>query len=214
MTADAGYGSEENYEVLEEKEFTAYVKYSTWYLENSGKLAKQIFRKENWRYCQQEDFYICPADKKLVFKEQVEDLTKNGYARQIRKYECESCLNCPFFEKCRSEKADPNSNRTIGINLNLEQHKDKARELLASEQGKEKRKNRGTDVETPFGNIKFNMGHRRFLLRGLDKVNIEFTLLAMAHNIRKIFCEITGCWKAYYAQRAAKREKSKKKSKN
>ncbi len=74
------------------------------------------------------------------------------------------------------------------------------------------RKARGTEVETPFGNIKHNMRHRRFILRGLDKVYVEFGLLAIAHNLRKVYCEKSGCWKAYYAQRAAKKAEKRKKA--
>jgi hypothetical protein len=48
------------------------------------------------------------------------------------------------------------------------------------------RKQRGTDVETPFGDIKHNMGYRRFRLRGLENVKIEWGLLSIAHNLRKI----------------------------
>ena len=36
-----------------------------------------------------------------------------------------------------------------------------------------------------FGQIKANRQFRRFLLRGLDKVTIEFGLVAIAHNLMK-----------------------------
>ncbi|WP_339652855.1 transposase, partial [uncultured Salegentibacter sp.] len=41
------------------------------------------------------------------------------------------------------------------------------------------------DVEAVFGNIKQNMGFKRFMLRGMDKVTTEIGLIAMAHNLRK-----------------------------
>jgi transposase len=41
-------------------------------------------------------------------------------------------------------------------------------------------------VEPVFGNIKYNLGFRQFLLRGLKKVKAEFTLMAIVHNIKKI----------------------------
>ena len=34
--------------------------------------------------------------------------------------------------------------------------------------------------------IKVNSGFKRFSLRGIDKVNIEFGLAAIAHNLKKI----------------------------
>ena len=57
--------------------------------------------------------------------------------------------------------------------------------LLASEQGIAKRKQRCWDVEAVFGNIKHNMNFKRFILRGIDKVNVEIGLIAMAHNLKK-----------------------------
>ena len=86
----------------------------------------------------------------------------------------------------------------------MEQFTREAKERLASEKGLEKRAQRSVDVETPFANIKYNMQHRRFILEGLEKVDIEFQFLAMAHNIKKIYCQQTGCWKEQYAHRAAK----------
>ncbi|MFV0500542.1 MAG: transposase, partial [Bacteroidales bacterium] len=39
--------------------------------------------------------------------------------------------------------------------------------------------------EQTFGNLKQNKNFRRFSLRGLKKVEVEFGLLAIAHNISK-----------------------------
>lgn len=48
-------------------------------------------------------------------------------------------------------------------------------------------KSRATSVEPVFGNLKSNIGFRRFNLRGLQKVKGEFTLMCIAHNINKLF---------------------------
>jgi hypothetical protein len=42
------------------------------------------------------------------------------------------------------------------------------------------------DVEAVFGIIKGNRNYRKFLLRGLEKVEIEAGLLALAHNLSKL----------------------------
>ena len=36
-----------------------------------------------------------------------------------------------------------------------------------------------------FGDIKFDHGFKRFRLKGNAKVNVEFGLVALAHNLRK-----------------------------
>ena len=210
-TADAGYGSEENYELLQTKGITSYIKYPFWYQEYTGQILKQPFVSQNWYFDVQQDYYVCPNQTKILFKEEVIKTTLNGYDRQLRIYESEGCAGCKFFKQCRSPKAQPDSNRTIQRSVKLENFKDQARKRLASEQGLVKRSQRSVDVETPFANIKYNMGHRRFVLRGIHKVNIEFQLLALAHNIKKIYCFQTGVWDQYYAQRATKKAAKAKK---
>ena len=42
-------------------------------------------------------------------------------------------------------------------------------------------------VEPVYGNIKQNLGFREFLLRGKEKVKIEFNLVCIAHNLMKIW---------------------------
>lgn len=211
-TGDAGYGSEENYELLADKQMGVFLKYPSWYQEHSGKIKKKPYHKYNWDYNPEQDYFVCPQGQKLPFIEKTERTNKNGFVQTIKIYESESCLNCPVFEACRGEKASRESNRRVHVNENLEVHRAAVKASLASEEGIEKRSKRGVEVETPFGNMKFNMGHRRFILRGLDKVNIEFMLLAIAHNLRKVYCEKTGIWKEYYAQRAARSAKKKKKA--
>lgn len=77
-------------------------------------------------------------------------------------------------------------NRIIERNYNLIRHKQKAKERLLSQEGIAKRKQRCWDVEAVFGNIKQNMNFKRFMLRGLDKINVEMGLIALAHNLKKL----------------------------
>ncbi len=88
---------------------------------------------------------------------------------------------CPLRSLCHKFKY----NRIIERNHNLIRLKSQARTLLTSEQGIAKRKQRCWDVEAVFGNIKQNMNFKRFMLRGIDKVNVEIGLIAMAHNLKK-----------------------------
>ncbi|WP_418790647.1 transposase [Phosphitispora sp. TUW77] len=48
------------------------------------------------------------------------------------------------------------------------------------------RKRRCIEPEYVFGRIKWCWGFKRFLLRGLEKVKVEWGLLCMAHNISKL----------------------------
>jgi len=61
---------------------------------------------------------------------------------------------------------------------------------LQTEEGKEIYRQRKKIAEPVFGQIKFNLGFRRFHLRGLDKADGEWTLVCLVHNIKKIYARI------------------------
>ncbi len=201
--ADAGYGSEENYAFCEQKAIEAYIKYPLWYQEISGELAKRKFRVENWTYNPTNDTFTCPNNRILSFKAEQVQLSANQYERTIKLYQSENCQDCPFAEECKKT----NNPRSVSFSPQGEAYKEKAKALLDTDIGKEKRKERSVEVETPFGDIKLNMQYERFILRGKQKVYIEYGLLAMAHNLRKVYCHESGVWKDYYTQRAAKKQK-------
>jgi transposase len=57
---------------------------------------------------------------------------------------------------------------------------------LASGEGKQKYKLRQQTVESVFGIIKSVLGFRQFLLRGLEKVKLEWTLVCVAYNLKRL----------------------------
>ncbi|MCH7668941.1 MAG: IS1182 family transposase [Acidobacteria bacterium] len=59
-------------------------------------------------------------------------------------------------------------------------------ERLATEHGAAAYAKRKTTVETVFGNIKANLGFRRFSNRGLDATSSEWRLVCTVHNLLKI----------------------------
>ena len=58
---------------------------------------------------------------------------------------------------------------------------------LLTKKGEKEYKKRMHIAEPPFGNIKHNLGYRYFFLRGLGKVQGEFNLMCIGHNINKIY---------------------------
>jgi len=58
---------------------------------------------------------------------------------------------------------------------------------LRSKNGREVYARRKAIVEPVFGQTKENRGLRRFLLRGLEKVNGEWSLMSTGHNLLKLF---------------------------
>jgi len=71
-------------------------------------------------------------------------------------------------------------------NLVYEALKVKMLDFLETEEGKQLLDRRKHDIEPAFGDIKYNMGFRKFLLRLRPKVSIEIGLVSIAHNIKKM----------------------------
>ena len=179
LTADAGYGSEENYQALEERDIKAFVKYN-YFDKDQNKKNVNPFAADNLHYDAGSDTVICPIGQPMRYIGDTKRRTANGFLQIHRKYQALNCTSCPMRGPCHKA----GGNRIIQRSPNLARYKQKARELLTSEEGIEKRKQRW-QVEAVFGNIKQNKGFRRFNLRGIEKVNIEIGLIAIAHNLQR-----------------------------
>ena len=183
VIADAGYGGEENYAYLENKGTVAVVKYNTYQKEKSRKWKEDAFRSENWEYDKKGKYYVCPNGRKLTWRERKKEKNHSGYAMTVDRYECESCKYCRLKKQCTKAKG----NRMIERNERWLRLKRKARRTLEDGRYVELRKQRSVEVETVFGQIKGNLGYRRFLLRGMAKVSTEWGLLVLGYNLKQIY---------------------------
>jgi transposase len=182
ITADAGYGSEENYQYLKDNNIENYVKYNYFDKDQSRKADKRYpFKTDTLYYNSQDDCYICPMGQRMQNTGTHQTKTKTGYTQTITRYQATNCNGCPLRGVCHRSK----SNRIIEVNHALNKYKEQVRENLNSENGIYHRKKRPCDVEPVFANIKNNHHFRRFMLRGKPKVEIEAGLVALAHNLRK-----------------------------
>ena len=125
VTADAGYGSEENYQFLDENQITAYVK-DTY---------KQL------------DCYYCPMGQPMRYIGQRKRIRENGFEQVYSIYQAINCQGCPMRGACNKQEG----NRKIEVNHRLQAFIKQARTLLLSEQGIHHRKQRPVDVEPVFG---------------------------------------------------------------
>ena len=185
-SADAGYGSEENYDYLESMGMENYVKYPGFYQEQRKEVINDPFRTENLYYNAQLDYFVCPMGQRLTYRYTAKTKSKNAYQSSTRIYQAQRCTACPMRGACHKAKTE----RIIQINPNLQRHKQKARENLWSIRGIYLRRKRCIEPEPVFGQIKWNRGFKRFLLRGLSKVTCEFGLIAIAHNLKKLWARL------------------------
>ena len=189
IVADAGYGSEMNYNYVLQQDRVPLITYNQYRNEKKRKNVNNPFNINNWNYDVEADTFTCPNDKKLIFKQPSIRLDKSGFTRQFKVYECEDCRDCPLREKCT--KAADEKNRTLSINVNWEEQKEYVRKQLSEEKTGEIYRQRKIDVEPVFGFLKANLGFTRFSVRGKTKVATEIGLALMATNLRKLVARRT-----------------------
>ena len=184
--ADSGYGSEENYQFMENNGTAAYVKYNRFHIEHRPRYAPDPFRSENFYYNKEHDYCVCPMGQHMTRTGNSCKKSASGYVSQRATYTAQDCRGCPL--RCRCFKADGDK-RVIERNHRLEAYKQKASELLTSEEGIKFRGRRSIEPEAVFGQMKYNMAYRRFRHFGKDKVNMDFAFFAIAFNLKKMIAK-------------------------
>lgn len=184
IVADAGYGSEINYNYVLQQDRIPLITYNQYRKEKKRKNINNPLNSANWIYDEDKDTYTCPNNKQLIFKQPSIRSDKNGLMKQLKIYECEDCTGCPFRAKCT--KATEGKNRTLSINVNWEKQKEYVRKQLSEEKTGKIYRQRKIDVEPVFGFLKANLGFTRFSVRGKPKVETEIGLALMATNLRKL----------------------------
>jgi transposase len=182
VITDAGYGSEENYDYVVRNNIGNYIKYNNFDYEKTTEYKKRNFISDRFVYNKIKDQYECPSGQILDFAYIKKTKTENRYKSERIVYKSRCCQGCQYKEKCCKGL----NNRTIEISPKLIEYKNTARQNLESENGKKLRSQRGVDVESVFGQIKHNNQFRRFYSRGLKKVNTEWGIISIAHNIKKM----------------------------
>jgi transposase len=184
IVADAGYGSEQNYDdILSKRKREALITYNLYLKEQKKKCKQNIFNPDNWQYDEQTDTYTCPNQKRLEFQYHSIRNDRTGFNRQFKIYECEDCSGCPFRSSCT--KAKEGNNRKLMVNEKWEQQKEYVRAKLSEEKTSAIYRKRKIDVEPVFGFLKANLRFSRFSVRGNSKVENEMGLALMAVNLRK-----------------------------
>ena len=190
-TADAGYESEENYTYFENNGQKPYIKPANYEQTKTRKHKNDIGRAENMKYDEITDTYTCYYGRKLVNTDMRKTKTASGYVVEKTKYQCESCVGCPYKAQCIKNNArcnTPLEERTKRFELSKTFKKQRAAmlERINTKEGILLRTNRSIQVEGAFGVLKEDMGFRRFLTRGTDNVRNEIILLCLAYNIQKL----------------------------
>ena len=179
-TADAGYGSYNNYIYCEEKGMEKYMKFPMFKKETTDKkYSNDPFRSVNFKI-DNEGTIRCPNGKAFKFSYRT-TVRGNNYGRQEEFYVCEDCSNCQYAEKCKKTS----KNRTIKINQELTSIHQEVIENLESIHGALLRMNRSIQAEGTFGVIKNNRNYKRIVRKGINSVKLEILLVSIGHNLYK-----------------------------
>lgn len=179
-TADAGYGSYNNYIYCEQHGMEKYMKFPMYKKETEDKkYAENPFRAVNFRV-DQDGKLKCPNDKSfhLAYRRYVKG---NQYGRQEEIYICEDCRGCPYAEQCKKTE----KNRTIRINQELTSMHREVIENLESIHGALLRMNRSIQAEGTFGIMKNDRWYKRIVRRGIKSVRLELFLVSIGQNLYK-----------------------------
>ena len=160
----------------------AYVKYNYFHKEQRPRYTPNPFSPASLYYNKEQDFYVCPMGQHMKRIGMKRSLTSNGFVTYSVRYQAERCDGCPLRGSCFKARG----NRIIEVNHQLQHYKQKARELLTSEEGIKHRGRRCIEPEAVFGQTKYNKAYKRFRHFGKDKVNMDFAFFAIAFNIGKM----------------------------
>jgi hypothetical protein len=111
---------------------------------------------------------------------------RNNSGKQYRA-KSGTCVNCPLLDKCVTRRSGKNPSRTLYI-INRK-YKDnlseKMREKIDKPEYRELYSRRMQIIEPVYSDITYCKGMNRFTLRGKKKVNIQWQLFCIVHNIGK-----------------------------
>jgi transposase len=170
VLADAGYYNAAEVSRCAEHGLTPFLPKS----DTSANSARGLYGKSKFTYDAAKDVYVCPAGQALTYRFATYEL-----GRELKYYRASGCKTCALKSRCTRNKA----NRTITREANEHLMEAMAQRMQAQP---EKFKLRKTLAEHPFGTIKRWFGYTHFLLKGLPKVQCEWSLTTLAYNLKRV----------------------------
>jgi len=208
LTADAGYHSEDNLKQLADQNIDALIadngmrKRDERFADQDKHKAKpdplwdkaadekkaKLFGPEDFTYDEEAKVCICPAGEflygngsKVVI--QGREGAKFKGAQRI-------CEPCPLRDQCLRHPQRTAVRQVVFFKGKAkgapEKYADKMKRKIDSPEGRVKYGQRFATVEPVFGNLRYNKGLDRFTLRGKKKVNAQWKLFCLVHNIEKL----------------------------
>lgn len=135
------------------------------------------FHRSKFIYNRKGNSFRCPAGKELPH---IGNYLSHGVRYSVYG-DLADCKDCRYFGQCTTSRH--------GRRINISEYQeivDEMHKKLSRKEGKKIYGLRKITVEPVIGNLSENLGFRSFLLRGLEKVKGEFSLMCTAHNFLKM----------------------------
>lgn len=174
-TQDQGYFNAPQIKICVENGITPYVSKpdKQAYVRLQGR-----FSRDDFHYEHAINAYRCPAGHLLNYQSCREEAGK-----QIWNYRSSApvCAKCPLKKQCLPSKTAYRVVTRWEHEEVLEAHLQRM-----AKDGKRKMRQRKGLCEHPFGTLKLMCGWTHFLVRGLDKVKAEMSLLVLSYNFKRV----------------------------
>lgn len=191
FTADTNYHSNTNLRKCQEMGLDAYIP-DRYFRRRDPRYAAQRrywprrkrFALEDFHHEEATDHYLCPQGKRLrrIAKKAYGD----GLVRRIYVAEEQDCQQCPLRLRCLTARGGKRRYLRVPIGVELTNFSQRMAGKVDSELGRKIYPQRFAVAEPVFANIRTHKRLDRFTLRGKVKVNIQWLLYCMVHNIEKI----------------------------
>jgi transposase len=213
FTSDSNYYDKKNLQICETQELDAYIpdqqfrKRDERYGEQKrfrggvNRRAKrddkdktprlEKFDNEDFTYEKEKGTYICPNGKVLNLK------VRRHYIRNVvYRHYCskeQDCRDCPFRKRCLAKATTKVRHLLIALEKSEQKNRDgtisitqRMKNKIDTPEGKAIYSRRLAIVEPVFANISCQKRLDKFTLRSKSRVDIQWTLYCMVHNIEKI----------------------------
>lgn len=207
ITADTGFANEQNMQLVFEKQINAYIPDNQFrqrdpkFFEQKKKYGKRKQSKPRRdrqpAVIASSEFTLdavsktcqCPAGNPLSFRG--ERRTDNGRTKLFFEGRLSHCRSCDIKHQCMRNPDSANHRKGAGRQVSFTvsdkpTYTDWMKTRVDSEKGKQIYSHRMSVVEPVFGNIGTNKKLNRFTLRSKRKVNAQWQLYCLVHNIEKL----------------------------
>jgi transposase len=206
ITADAGYHSEANLAALAERGIDAVIadpgmrrrdeRYAGQAKHKaqpdplhdksrSKAVTAKVFGPGDFTVAEDRSYALCPAGQRMY--RNGKDCSVGSYRAIKFRAPTSACSTCTLRAHCL-RKPDATVTRQFAVLIKQPQatHAERMRQRIDSDVGRALYGRRLGIVEPVFGNVRYNKRMERFTLRGRTKVDGQWKLFALVHNIEKL----------------------------